>query len=256
MIFRRLSQSRRISIQKRNDVPLALLALQNKIPQLNTLKRINPFIKNLDLPVYNFKTLSQESTISISEKIFKTHVRPDILHKVVVTHLAGLRQGTACRKNRGEVSGGGRKLYPQKKTGRARAGSSRAPHRRGGGLAFPPKPRDFSLNLNYKELMFACRSVLAEKFNSGTFRLISRESIPTDIVKTKIIKELPAFNLEGGSLLVGSTKFNENFLRASRSLYKNLERCTNVYSPLFVYLCLKKKNLFLDVEAFKSIIAK
>ena len=256
MIFQRLCLRRRYSNIKDNVIPFALLATHNKILPLGTIRRTNPFLKDLILPIYNFSTLAQESTISVSDRIFQTPVRTDILHRVVLAFLAGLRQGTASRKNRGDVSGGGRKLYPQKKTGRARAGSSRAPHRRGGGLAFPPKPRDFSQNLNQKELMFGCRSVIADKFKEGAFRLISKESVPSDIVKTKLLAHLPAFQLEGGCLLVGSTEFNDNFVRASRSLYKNLERCIGLDSSKFVYLALKKKNLFVDVETFRDSIAK
>lgn len=225
------------------------------IPPLATIERINPFLKEIEVPVYNFRNLEPKGQIKFNSDLVQSPIRNDIVHKMVVGYLAGLRQGTACTKNRGEVSGGGRKLYAQKGTGRARAGSSRAPNRRGGGIAFGPKPRDYSVDFNRKEVMFACRSVLSDKFKSGHLRIIEDSTIPVDIAKTKQMAALAPFSLQGGSLLL-MEKPSELFVKASRIL-KQLEVNSNWGTPEFVYLALKRKNLlitrsFLEAKLLRS----
>lgn len=247
--------SRAFKTQKAT-LSLSLLAMHRMIPPLATIKRINPFIKEIVLPVYNFRDLTPTRDIKLKSAFVQTPIRNDIVHKMVIGYLAGLRQGTACTKNRGEVSGGGRKLYAQKGTGRARAGSSRAPNRRGGGIAFGPKPRDYSVDFNRKEVMFACRSVLSDKFKSGHLKVIEDGTVPTNIAKTKEMATLAPFSLQGGSLLLIG-KPSDLFLKASRKL-KQLEVNSKWGTPEFVYLALKRRNLlvtrsFLETELLRSL---
>lgn len=239
------------SANSKNNFSLSLLAMHRMIPPLVTIQRINPFIKEIEVPVYNFRDLKPTSSrIKITSSLLKNPIRGDIAHKMIVGYLAGLRQGTACTKNRGEVSGGGRKLYAQKGTGRARAGSSRAPHRRGGGIAFGPKPRDYSADFNRKEVMFACRSVFANKFKMGHLKIIDDSTVPHDIVKTKQMAELAPFKLEGGSLFL-KPNINESFVKASRML-KQFEHNSKWGTPEFVYLALKRKNLLISRSFLES----
>lgn len=117
-----------------------------------------------DFPVIDFYTKQQTSSISLNRDVFNAPLRytalhgeitndvhrTDILHRVVVFQLDGKRQGTHSTKTRAEVRGGGKKPWNQKGTGRARIGSIRAPHWRGGGVTFGPKPRDHSTELPLK----------------------------------------------------------------------------------------------------------
>ena len=96
--------------------------------------------------------------------------RPALVHQAVVTYMAGARQGSVAQKTRGQVRGGGRKPWRQKRLGRARAGSIRSPIWRGGGVTFAASPRDHSVRLNRRMYRLAMRSILAEKSRQGTVR--------------------------------------------------------------------------------------
>ncbi|NQZ56296.1 MAG: 50S ribosomal protein L4 [Lentisphaeraceae bacterium] len=106
------------------------------------------------------------------------------VHEAVVAYLAGLRAGTACTKTRSEVRGGGKKPYKQKGTGRARAGSTRSPIWRGGGITFGPKPRSYKQNLNKKAKRLAVRRALAERLDAG--QIVVVEDFTFDAPKTKL----------------------------------------------------------------------
>ena len=96
--------------------------------------------------------------------------RPALVHQAVVTYMAGARQGSVAQKTRGQVRGGGRKPWRQKRLGRARAGSIRSPIWRGGGVTFAASPKDHSVRLNRRMYRLAMRSILAEKSRQGTVR--------------------------------------------------------------------------------------
>jgi large subunit ribosomal protein L4 len=100
---------------------------------------------------------------SLTLRVARPETANHILHRAVVRQLAHARQGTACTKTRAEVSGGGRKPWRQKGTGRARAGSIRSPLWRGGGVVFGPKPRDYELKMNRKEWRLALRTALMSR---------------------------------------------------------------------------------------------
>jgi large subunit ribosomal protein L4 len=117
--------------------------------------------------VYNMAG-EQVGEIQLSEAIFGIEPNEHVLHDAVKNYLANQRQGTQSALTRGEVSGGGRKPWRQKGTGRARAGSIRAPHWTHGGVAFAPKPRDYSYSLNKKEKRLALKSALSSKAAEAT----------------------------------------------------------------------------------------
>lgn len=101
--------------------------------------------------------------VSLELRVARPETANHIVHRAVVRQLAHARQGTACTKTRAEVSGGGRKPWRQKGTGRARAGSNRSPLWRGGGVIFGPKPRDYELKMNRKEWRLALRTALMSR---------------------------------------------------------------------------------------------
>jgi large subunit ribosomal protein L4 len=116
--------------------------------------------------------------IAVADGIFAAEVKTHLFHQVVRMQLAKRRRGTASTKTRGEVSGGGRKPWRQKGTGRARQGSTRSPLWRGGGVALGPKPRDYAYKLPKKVRRAALRSALSMKTQEGLLKVIDRLDLP------------------------------------------------------------------------------
>ncbi|MEE3716602.1 50S ribosomal protein L4 [Tumidithrix elongata RA019] len=115
------------------------------------------------MPVVQDWKGNQVGEVNLELKVAKESSASDIVHRALIRQLNNARQGTACTKTRAEVRGGGRKPWKQKGTGRARAGSSRSPLWRGGGVIFGPKPRDFNLKMNRKERRLALRTALVSR---------------------------------------------------------------------------------------------
>ena len=154
--------------------------------------------------------------LSISDSIWNIEVNNDALKKMIRLQLAATRQGTAKTKTRSEVSGGGRKPWKQKGTGRARQGSIRATQWRGGGIAGGVTPRDYTFKINKKERVLALKSALADKLINTSFVVFDSLELPS--LKTKELKNLiEATNLEGKVLFVTAND-NENLYMASRNL--------------------------------------
>ncbi len=122
-------------------------------------------------------------TMELSDKIFGAEVNAAVLHAAVVAYLSNQRQGTQSTLTRTEVSGGGKKPYKQKGTGRARQGSTRAPQWTHGGVVFAPKPRDYSFSLNRKLKRLALLSALSDKAAAGDVIVIDK--LDCDEIKTK-----------------------------------------------------------------------
>jgi large subunit ribosomal protein L4 len=137
----------------------------------------------------------------LAADVFEATVSVPLMHQVVIAGLAGLRAGTHSTKTRGEVSGGGRKPWRQKGTGRARQGSIRSPQWVGGGVAHGPQPRDHSMRVNKKMRKGALRSALTDALASGKLAVVSE--IAFDEPKTKRAAELlSALELNGNVLVV------------------------------------------------------
>ena len=136
------------------------------------------------------KNLKNEKVkdLSISDSIWKIEVNNDALKKMIRLQLAATRQGTAKTKTRSEVSGGGRKPWKQKGTGRARQGSIRATQWRGGGIAGGVNPRDYTFKINKKERVLALKSALADKLASKSLIVMDNLELPS--LKTKELKNL------------------------------------------------------------------
>jgi large subunit ribosomal protein L4 len=126
--------------------------------------------------------------VSLEESVFGAEVKPHLVHEAVRAELNEHRQGTRAAKSRGLVSGGRSKPWRQKGTGRARQGTIRAPQFAGGGVAFPPTPRDFSVKVNRKALKAALRSALSDHVQAGTLALLDPASF--DVPSTKGAVEL------------------------------------------------------------------
>jgi len=110
--------------------------------------------------------------VTLEASVFGAEVKPHVVHETVRAELNAARSGTRAAKSRGLVAGGRSKPWRQKGTGRARAGTTRAPHWKGGGVAFPPTPRDFEVKVNRKARRSALRAVLSQHAANGTFGVL------------------------------------------------------------------------------------
>ena len=144
---------------------------------------------------------AEVGTVELSDAIFGIEPNTVVVHEVVKNHLANCRQGTQSALTRAEVSGGGRKPWRQKGTGHARQGSTRAPQWTHGGIAFAPKPRDYSYVLNKKVKRLALKSVLSAKVAEG--KLVVIDAIKMDAIKTaEFRKFLDAVKVDGKAVVV------------------------------------------------------
>ncbi|MHB1653529.1 MAG: 50S ribosomal protein L4 [Desulfitobacteriaceae bacterium] len=182
--------------------------------------------------------------IELSDNIFGIKPNAHVLHSVVVSQLAKARRGTQSTLLRGEVRGGGRKPWRQKGTGRARAGSTRSPLWRGGGVVFGPKPRQYGFNLPKKVRRLALRSALSSKVQVAN--LIVLDDLNLVEAKTReMVKVLKALNVDKKALVV-TAEANETVERAARNL-AGVKAMT--VEGLNVYDLLKHDVLVLTKEA-------
>jgi large subunit ribosomal protein L4 len=168
-----------------------------------------------NVAVYNMQG-AQVGEIELNSDVFGVEVNQTVLHSAVVLQLASLRRGTHSTKLRGEVSGGGRKPWRQKGTGRARAGSIRSPLWRGGAILFGPKPRDYGFSMPKKQRRLALKSALSSKVESG--KLIVLDELNFDAPKTKQVVELLNNLKVSGKVLVVTGEFNETVERSARNI--------------------------------------
>ena len=148
---------------------------------------------------------AKSGTIELDENIFGIEPNVAVMHQVVNAQLAAKRSGTHSTKTRAEVRGGGAKPWKQKGTGRARAGSSRIPHWRGGGIALGPKPRDYSQRTPKKMKRLALRSALSDRAQSNSVYVVDAWEFETP--STKAAKTaLKAIGTEGKVLIVTNSE--------------------------------------------------
>ena len=184
------------------------------------------------IDVYNMQG-KKVSDVELSEAVFGIEPNENIVHSVLVNYLANQRQGTQSTKTRAEVSGGGKKPWRQKGTGRARQGSIRAPQWIKGGIALGPKPRSYSYRINKKEKQLAIRSLLSAKVLDNELTVVDK--LEVEEAKTKVMaKALTDLKVEGKALIILAEK-NDNVLRSSRNIegVKTIELNTiNVFDLL------------------------
>lgn len=200
--------------------------------EINIINRENKSVGKAELP----------------DDIFGVEVRKGLLHEVVLNHLANKRQGTAATKTKGMVSGGGKKPYKQKGTGRARAGSNRSPLWKGGGTVFGPQPRDYSYKLPKKVKWTALSSALTGKFNDGEVVIIDELAVKE--AKTREIRTLlGSLGLKNNVLIIIPEK-NEAIELASRNIPRvNVARV----SELNVYSILSHEKLLISKAAIEKM---
>ena len=161
--------------------------------------------KEIKLQSISGKSLGE---FSLDEKVFGVEPNIHVMHLALRRQLDNSRAGTACTKTRAEVSGGGKKPWKQKGTGRARAGSNRSPLFVGGGVIFGPKPRDYSFSMPQKARKLALKSALSARINQTV--LVKDFSEITE-PKTKLMANaLKALNLSGKILIIADLKADEN----------------------------------------------
>ena len=190
----------------------------------------------------------QVGEIELSEAIFGIEPNQAVVHDVVKNHLANCRQGTQSALTRAEVSGGGRKPWRQKGTGRARQGSTRAPQWTHGGIVFAPKPRDYGYTLNKKSRRLALKSVLSAKATEAAVIVI--DEIKMDAPKTaEFAKFLNAVGAQGKALVV-TAEANENVVKSGR----NIPGCEITFANLInVYDVVNANKLVVDKAALAKI---
>ncbi|BFM10326.1 50S ribosomal protein L4 [Simiduia litorea] len=158
-----------------------------------------------------------KGTVNVSDVAFAREFNQDLVHQAVVAYMAAARQGTKAQKTRAEVSGGGAKPWRQKGTGRARAGTTRGPLWRTGGVTFAAKPRSFDQKLNKKMYRAAMQCIMSELARQE--RLIVVDSFELDAPKTKaLVGQLAQYNLS--DVLIVTEELNMNLYLAARNLHK------------------------------------
>lgn len=196
--------------------------------------------------VYNIKGEVVDAA-ELSEDIFGIEPNEAVVHQVVVAWLANQRQGTQSAKTRAEVSGGGKKPWRQKGTGRARVGSSRNPVWRHGGVAFAPKPRDYSQQINKKMRRLAMKSVFSAKVTDNELYIV--DELKFAAPKTK--EMIQVFdNLKLGKTLVIIAENDLNILRSVSNI--PTAKCATV-GTLNTYEMLKYDNMLLTKAALEKI---
>ena len=187
--------------------------------------------------------------IKLCKEVFAITPNDNVLRDAINVCMCGLRQGTYKVKTRSEVSGGGRKPWRQKGTGRARQGSIRAPQWRGGGVALGPVPRDYSLKMNRKERKLALKSALSYKAKNNEIVVVDK--IEVSVPKTKeMLNLLESVELNDKKVLMVMTELTENVILASRNLQNIL---IMEPSELNVLDIINADYLLMTVDALKEV---
>ncbi len=201
----------------------------------------------LKVNIYNIDG-KKAGDVELKEEIFGIVPNEEVVHNVVVNYLANQRQGTQSTKTRAEVSGGGKKPWRQKGTGRARQGSIRAPHWIKGGIALGPKPRSYSYRINKKEKRLAVKSVLSSKVAEENMIILDKLELKE--IKTKNMANiLNNLKVEGKVFILLPEK-NENVQYSSR----NIEGVkTGLVTNMNAYELLNCDKIILTLDAVKKI---
>ncbi|HOJ12943.1 MAG TPA: 50S ribosomal protein L4, partial [Deltaproteobacteria bacterium] len=188
--------------------------------------------------------------IQLDDEVFGCEVKPHLLHDVVVWQMANRRAATAKTKGRSEVSGGGRKPWRQKGTGRARAGTNRSPLWRHGGVVFGPNGRRYAMDLPKKVRRQALRCALSMKAGENMLRVI--DSMDLGVPKTKeYVKALGALGMENALVVVGEPTENTSLASRNHPMSKLMQP-----AGLNVYDVLKYRGLVLDLKAVELIVER
>lgn len=205
----------------------------------------------LNLNVYN-RQGDAVGTVQVDEAEFGGKVNRQLLHEVVLMHLANKRAGTHSTLRRGEVSGSTKKLFRQKGTGNARVGTRRTNKRKGGGTAKGPKPRDYEYHLPRKAVRAATRMAVLSKFQDNEALVVEDLALPE--VKTKQVAGLlKALKLAGTTCLFGTAGPDRDFLRAARNIPEVKVLPAGEFNA---YTVLRQKRLVLTRSALEELRRK
>ena len=186
-------------------------------------------------------------TVEVSDQAFGREFNEALIHQVVTAYLAGARQGTRAQKTRSEVAGGGRKPWRQKGTGRARAGTTRSPIWRSGGVTFAAKSQDFSQKVNKKMYRAAMQSIWSELVRQG--RLVVTGELDIDAPKTKVLAEkLSAMDLSNVLIIAGEV--SDALYLSARNLPHVDVRDTDAIDPVSL---ISFEKVLVTVDALKVI---
>ena len=197
--------------------------------------------------VYDIKG-KKVSDIELNEAIFGIIPNENIVHSVLINYLANQRQGTQSTKTRAEVSGGGKKPWKQKETGRARQGSTRAPQWIKGGIALGPKPRTYTYKVNKKEKRLAIKSILSSKVIENELVVVDKMSF-SEIKTKQMVEALNNLKVEGKALILLPEK-DENVQKSARNIegVKTLQ-----VNTINVYDLLKYTKLVVTLDTIKKL---
>ena len=196
----------------------------------------------MQVPVYNLdgETVKQ---IEVSDRVFAVPFDEGVVHQAVVRQQANARQGTASTKTRSEVAGSSKKMYRQKGTGSARAGSRRSPIRRGGGVAFGPRPRSYQQAMPRKMRQLALRCALSAKVRDGELKVLEELKLPG--FKTRdMAKILIALGADSSALIITGVP-EETVIKSARNLPEIKTLTANVLNVLDIL----SHNMLLMTEA-------
>jgi large subunit ribosomal protein L4 len=190
---------------------------------------------------------SKVDELNLSDEVFNTEVREYLIHEAVKIQLANRRAGTVSVKNRSEVSGGGKKPFKQKGTGQARQGCIRAPHYPGGGVAFGPQPKVYSLSMNKKARRAAIRSALSLCFKGNKLTVVN--NLDLDSISTKsFVGVLNKFELSKTLLVIDAE--NRNLLLSAR----NIRNVKVLHADsLNIFDMMKYQNVMITKSAVKKV---
>ncbi len=185
--------------------------------------------------------------ILLSEDVFSVGVRPQLLHLAVKSHLAAVRSGTAEVKNRSRITGGGRKPWRQKGTGRARAGSGRSPLWRGGAVTHGPRPRDYSFKLNKKVRKLALKMALSSRLAEKKLKIIDDLDMPE--IRTKQFVDIKGKLGLKKPLIVTGKQYNNLELSV-----RNVQGAQVVtQDSVNIYDILRHSELVMDKQAVEAL---
>jgi large subunit ribosomal protein L4 len=200
------------------------------------------------VPVFN-RQGQQVGTVDVDPNEFGGKISPRLMHEAVLMYEANQRAGTHSTLRRGEVAGSTKKLFRQKGTGNARAGTRRSNKRRGGGTAKGPKPRDYSYALPKKAVRAATRMAILSKFKDSEAVVIDDLGL-TGIKTKEIAAVLKALNLTGVSCLIGTDKLDTVVYKSAR----NIEGVQVLPAGEFnTYVVLRQKRLVLTRAALEAL---
>jgi len=201
----------------------------------------------LSISITDLEKGATEKVVPINAKIFDCEFKEPLVHQIITAYLAGGRAGTRGQKTRTEVRGGGKKPWKQKGTGQARAGTTRSPIWRGGGVTFAAKTQDYTQKVNKKMYTAAMRAIFSELLRQK--RLILLENLQVISHKTReFIQQMKKIDLS--EVLIITDKVDENLYLATRNLFKVNVRNVEDIDPVSL---IRFEKVLLTVPALKQI---